>query len=132
MQERPETTVVIEQVEADAPDDAAVASNTSAIPIRELRQDFRRPERFLGLRWFFPARWVPGVEDIAGPHTTPEIVERCHALIRRLSKRPVTAGDSARFVANRIQFAMVKEAAAVVADGVATPEQVDLDREHPA
>ena len=116
---------VLTEIERYAPRAASIASNTSAIPIRELAATLDRPERFLGAHWFNPPQWVPCVELIAGPRTAPPAVELVRALLERLGKRPVPAGDSAGFVANRIQLAMFKEAAAVVADGVATAEQVD-------
>ena len=116
---------VFAEVEAAAPQDAVVASNTSAIPIASLAAGIERPERFLGMHWFNPPQWVPCVEVIPTPATRPDVVERVHAFLRHLGKRPVSVGDRAGFVANRIQFAMFKEAVSVVADGVATPEQVD-------
>jgi 3-hydroxybutyryl-CoA dehydrogenase len=116
---------VFRTVEAHVAPDTLVATNTSAIPIRELSTAFDAPERFLGTHWFNPPQWVPCVEVIPGPRTTPETVERARAILERLGKQPVVVGDKAGFVANRIQFAMFKEAAAVVADGVAGPEEVD-------
>lgn len=102
-----------------------IATNTSAIPIRELAAAFSRPDRFLGTHWFNPPQWVPCVEVVPGPETSPGAVARATALLERLGKVPVVVGDKAGFVANRIQFAMFKEAAAVVADGIATAEDVD-------
>lgn len=113
------------EVEAVAPEGVVIATNTSAIPIRVLSEGRRDPSRFLGTHWFNPAQWVPCVEIIPGPETADEIVASVHSLMSRLGKQPVTVGDAAGFVANRIQFAMFKEAASVVADGVATAGQVD-------
>ena len=84
-----------------------------------------RPERFLGAHWFNPALWVPCVELIAGRLTSARALQVTEELLGRLGKRPVRVGDAAGFVGNRIQFAMFREAAAVVAEGLATPEQVD-------
>jgi 3-hydroxybutyryl-CoA dehydrogenase len=112
-------------VEAATPADAVIATNTSAIPIAQLASTLSRPERFLGAHWFNPALWVPCVELIAGPLTSPRALEATEELLGRLGKRPVGVGDAAGFVGNRIQFAMFREAAAVVAEGLATPEQVD-------
>ena len=116
---------VYRRAEAEMADDAIIATNTSAIPIRELAPALRRPQRFIGTHWFNPPQWIPCVELIAGPATGAEVVERTAALLRRLGKQPVGVGDGAGFVANRLQFAMYKEAVAIVADGVATAEQVD-------
>ena len=116
---------VYAEVETAAPEDAVLATNTSAIPIRELSATLKHPERFLGTHWFNPPQWVPCVEVIPGPETLEAVIERVDGFLTSIGKRPVTVGDAAGFVANRIQFAMFKEAASCVADGVASPEEVD-------
>jgi 3-hydroxybutyryl-CoA dehydrogenase len=116
---------VLTAAEAALAPDAILATNTSAIPIAELAGALRHPERFLGVHWFNPALWVPCVELIAGPATSATAVDAMEALLRTLGKRPVRVGDGAGFVGNRIQFAMFREAALVVAEGLATAEQVD-------
>jgi 3-hydroxybutyryl-CoA dehydrogenase len=116
---------VLAEIERCAPAHTVIASNTSAIPIADMAAGLTAPERFLGTHWFNPPQWVPLVEIIPGTRTSPAVIDRVQALLRRLGKRPVTVGDAAGFVANRIQFAMFKEAASVVADGVASAEQVD-------
>jgi 3-hydroxybutyryl-CoA dehydrogenase len=121
----PAKHAVYRRVEAAIAPDAVIASNTSAIPIRELATALERPERFVGTHWFNPPQWIPCVELIAGPATAPATLERAAALLRRLGKRPVEVGDAGGFVANRLQMAMYKEAVAIVADGVATPAAVD-------
>src|SRR4051794_23341144 len=116
---------VYEQVEAGVADDAVIATNTSSIPIRLLAAELRRPERFLGVHWFVPPLLVPCVEVIAAPATDERVVERVVALLSRLGKAPVAVGDGPGFVANRIQFAMFREAARIVEAELATPAQVD-------
>ena len=109
----------------DAEPDAIVATNTSAIPIHELASSTPDPSRFLGTHWFNPPQWVPCVEVIVGPATDDEVIGTVVGLLEGLGKWPVRVGDAAGFVANRIQFAMFKEAVAVVEEGIATPAQVD-------
>jgi len=106
-------------------ENAVIATNTSAIPIAELAGAVPNEARFLGLHWFNPPQWVPAVEVIRGPSTDEAVERLAGELLRRLGKRPVLVGDSPGFVANRIQFAMFKEAAAVVAEGVAGAAEVD-------
>jgi 3-hydroxybutyryl-CoA dehydrogenase len=124
--ERPEVKLdVYTAIEADATDDAVIATNTSSIPIAELSADLGRRERFLGMHWFVPPLLVPCVEVIPGPSTDDHVVQRVVDALTRLGKTPVVVGDGPGFVANRIQFAMFREAARIVEDGLATPEQVD-------
>ena len=68
---------------------------------------------------------VPCVEVIPTATTEPAVTETVVALLRRLGKRPVVVGDGPGFVANRIQFALFREATRIVAEGVATAEQID-------
>jgi 3-hydroxybutyryl-CoA dehydrogenase len=124
--ERPDVKAsVYEAIEADARGDAVIATNTSSIPIAELASALQRPERFLGMHWFVPPLLVPCVEVIRGPSTGEKVVEEVVAALTRLGKAAVVVGDGPGFVANRIQFAMFREAARIVEDGIATAEQVD-------
>jgi 3-hydroxybutyryl-CoA dehydrogenase len=116
---------VYAEIEREALGRCVIATNTSAIPIRELAAALEHPERFLGAHWFNPPQWVPCVELIPGPRTAEAARELVASVLLGLGKQPVVVGDSAGFVSNRIQFAMFKEAAAVVADGVASAEEVD-------
>jgi len=124
--ERPDVkTEVYEEIEAAAADSAVIATNTSSIPIAQLAAGLRRPERFLGMHWFVPPLLVPCVEVIPAPATDEQVVQKAVDALTRLSKAAVVVGDGPGFVANRIQFAMFREAARIVEEGLATPEQVD-------
>ncbi|HUX04435.1 MAG TPA: 3-hydroxyacyl-CoA dehydrogenase family protein [Acidimicrobiales bacterium] len=116
---------VLGHIGAHARSDAIIATNTSAISIAELARAVTSPERFLGVHWMNPAPFIPGVELIAGPVTEPEVIERAEELLRVVGKVPARVADTPGFVANRLQFALYKEAARIVEDGVATPAQVD-------
>ncbi len=115
---------VLERVSAAATR-AVIGSNTSAIPIEELSQWVTAPERFLGVHWMNPAPFIPGVELIASSSTAPAAVEFAEALVVRAGKRPARVADTPGFVANRLQFALYKEAVRMVEEGVATPGQID-------
>lgn len=112
-------------IEAAAADDAVIATNTSSIPIGELAAGLRNPVRFLGVHWFVPPLLVPCVEVIPSEETGEHVVSIVVDALRRLGKTAVIVGDGPGFVANRIQFAMFREAASIVEDGIATAEQVD-------
>ncbi len=123
-----ERTVKIEvlgRIEAAASDEAVIASNTSAISITSLSESLQSPERFLGAHWFNPPQFVPGVELIACPQTDPDVVARVESLLAAAGKQPARVADSPGFVANRLQYALFQEAAAVVEEGIATAETVD-------
>lgn len=104
---------------------AVIGSNTSAIPIEELAQSVAEPARFLGVHWMNPAPFIPGIELIPHSTTSPAAVDRVEALLVSAGKTPGRVADSPGFVANRLQFALFKEAVRMVEEGLATPAQID-------
>jgi 3-hydroxybutyryl-CoA dehydrogenase len=112
-------------IEAAAAPDAIIATNTSAIPITEMARSLRHPERFLGNHWFNPAPLVPCVEVIPHAGTAPAVTDAARAVLEAAGKRATVVGDGPGFVGNRLQFALFREAAAIVADGVADAAAVD-------
>jgi 3-hydroxybutyryl-CoA dehydrogenase len=116
---------VLARISAAAPAAAIIASNTSAIPIHQLSASVSGPDRFLGVHWMNPAPFVPAVELIPTATTDASAVERVEAFIRAAGKVPARVSDSPGFVANRLQFALFKEAVSMVEEGLVTPEQVD-------
>lgn len=116
---------VLTRIASCARADAIIATNTSSIPIGSLAETVTAPQRFLGVHWMNPAPFVPAVEIIAGERTAPAVLEQVLGLLRQAGKQPVLVGDAAGFVANRLQFTLFREAAAIVAEGLASPDQVD-------
>jgi 3-hydroxybutyryl-CoA dehydrogenase len=116
---------VLAEVEEAVSDDVIVATNTSSLPVDRLAESLRRPGRFLGMHWFNPPEWTPGVEVVAAPGTDPSVVERVVAFLRALGKAPAVVQASVGFVSNRLQMALICEAARCVQDGIATPQEID-------
>ena len=108
-----------------APSEAVIVSNTSSLPMDELAKSVEHPERFLGMHWFNPPEWTPGVEVIPTAVTDPEVVERVVEFLRTIGKRPAVVASGPGFIANRIQTALFLEALSCVEEGLASPEEVD-------
>lgn len=102
-----------------------IGSNTSAIPIGTLADAVTDKAAFLGVHWMNPSYFVPSVEVIATPQTSEEAVAAVEALLHRSGKVSTRVADSAGFVANRLQFALYREAVMMVDEGLATPEEID-------
>lgn len=116
---------VLGALSSAAAEDTVIATNTSAIPIRELATSVERPERFLGVHWMNPSYFVPCVEIIPTGRTDQVLVDRTVELIRSIGKVPTVVADAPGFVANRLQFALYQECARMVEEGVASPAQID-------
>jgi 3-hydroxyacyl-CoA dehydrogenase len=105
---------------------AIIASNTSSISISLIGDAAGAAERTVGAHYWNPPLLMPLVELISGEQTVPTVVDTVEAELRRLGKRPVRVErDVPGFVWNRLQFALLREAAWIVAQGVATPAVVD-------
>jgi 3-hydroxybutyryl-CoA dehydrogenase len=106
--------------------DAIIASNTSSISISKIGDAAGAPERTVGAHYWNPPLLMPLVELISGEQTAPAVVDTVEAELQRLGKRPVRVErDVPGFVWNRLQFALLREAAWIVGQGVATPAVVD-------
>lgn len=100
-------------------------SNTSAIPIEELAGVTARPQDVLGVHFMNPPYMIKMLEVIRGPRTGQEALTRTLALLDVLERTGVVVGDGPGFVINRVLQRMINEAARIVQDGIAGPEDVD-------
>lgn len=111
-----------------APASTILASNTSGFPIQAIAAATDRPELVIGWHWASPAPVMRMAEIVRTPLTADATVETVTALARRCDKNPIVVNDtdaSWGFVANRVYFAMIREAQRVVQEGVATRNDVD-------
>jgi 3-hydroxybutyryl-CoA dehydrogenase len=118
-------TSVLRQIEAVVQSKTIIASNTSSISITALASTLADPSRFIGMHFFNPVPLLPLVEIILGLQTSYETAEAVRELILRLDKSPVCIKNSPGFVVNRILVPMINEAFFVLAEGVATAEEID-------
>jgi len=117
---------VFDQVEAQVSASTVIASNSSAIPISQLQQRRRHPERFLAMHWAEPAHATRFMELIPGEQTSAQTLQTTMALARRLGKEPcVCQQEIPGFIANRIGYAMYREALHLLEAGVADAETID-------
>ncbi|MEV1288419.1 3-hydroxyacyl-CoA dehydrogenase family protein [Micromonospora sp. NPDC049679] len=104
---------------------ALLASNTSSIPIAELASGLDHPERFLGLHFFNPVWAMALLEVVVGAATAAETTAAGVALAGRLGKDPVVVRDMPGFATSRLGVTLGLEAIRMVADGVASPADID-------
>lgn len=111
-----------------APKSTILSSNTSGYPIAALAAATDRPDQVIGWHWASPPPVMRMAEIIVTPETSDATRDAVCELAKRCGKNPVVVKDFPNawgFVANRIYFAMVREAQQVVASGIATHEQVN-------
>ena len=102
-----------------------LASNTSSISITKLAAASGRADRFIGMHFFNPVPLMSLVEVIRGLQTSDETHAKVETLAKQLGKTPITVKNNPGFVVNRILCPMMNEAIFVLAEGLATAEEID-------
>lgn len=111
---------------ARAAPDATLCSNTSSIPITRLGEAARAPDRMVGTHYANPAILMPLVEVIPGRATDRRRLDDVVAVLEGVGKQPIVVPDVPGFLWNRLQFAVLREAARLVIEHGVPPETVDV------
>lgn len=106
--------------------DAVIATNTSSLSVTEIAAGCERPQRVCGLHFFNPPPVMKLVEVIGGLRSDPALVDALVAFARRIGKQPIVATDTPGFVVNHAGRAYGPEALRIVAQGIASPREVDI------
>ena len=118
---------IFRELDSLAPAETPLASNTSSIPVSRLAEATHIPERVLGLHFFGPVPFMGLVEVIKGEKTSEKTFDRGVEFVKSLGKTPVKVHkDIPGFVMNRIFGAAFRECVDLVAEGIASPEDIDI------
>lgn len=108
------------------PPQVPLVSNASGYRITDIAGHIATRARCANLHFFLPAHLVPGVEVVQGEHTDPAICDAVATIMNGLGRKAIrVAKDVPGFLANRIQHALMREAFAVIDQGLASAEDVD-------
>jgi 3-hydroxybutyryl-CoA dehydrogenase len=110
---------------AEARRPALLATNTSSISIAALADRLADPSRCIGLHFFNPVWAMALLEVVVGPATAKETTATAVALAGRLGKDPIVVRDMPGFATSRLGVTLGLEAIRMVADGVASPADID-------
>jgi 3-hydroxybutyryl-CoA dehydrogenase len=122
---------IFARMDAIARPGAILASNTSGLSITAIAQRCRRPGRVLTTHFWNPAHLIPLVEIVQGDQTDPGNLIAVRDLLAACGKTPVVVRvDRPGQLGNRLQMALLREAANIVAEGIAAPEDVDAVIKH--
>ena len=113
---------VFQELDAILPEQAILASNTSALSISELAAATKRPEKVIGIHFFFPAHVMKLIEVIPGLATSAETVTDATVFCEGLRKLPVLVNECAGFLVNRLLMPYLNEAAFCAQEGTALKE----------
>lgn len=117
---------IFADIEANSPNDAILASNTSVIPITKIMGDLAIPNRAVGTHWWNPPHIIPLVEVVKTEWTDLSAANQIQELLADAGKTPVMVEkDVPGFIGNRLQHALWREAISLVENGICSAEAVD-------
>ena len=123
------------EIEAVAKEGAILSTNTSSLSITEIAAKSKAPDRIIGMHFFNPVPVMKLVEIIKGKLTEEEVHAAVFELSQKIGKTPVSVDEAPGFVVNRVLIPLVNEGIGILADGVATAEEIDtamkLGANHP-
>jgi 3-hydroxybutyryl-CoA dehydrogenase len=126
---------IFSELDAVCSPDTIFATNTSSLSITEIAAATGRPDKVIGMHFFNPAPVMKLVELIRGITTSTETLDAVKAITLQLNKTPVEVAEAPGFVVNRILIPMINESIAILAEGVASAEDIDtsmkLGANHP-
>ena len=116
---------VFQEVEKYLSEGTILASNTSALSISEMGAATKRPEKMVGMHFFYPASVMKLIEVIPGLATSTETVDDVINFSESLRKIPVRVNECAGFLVNRLLMPYLNESAYCLQEGSASREDID-------
>lgn len=118
-----------------AKDEAILATNTSSLSITEVAARIKNPSRVIGMHFFNPVPVMKLIEVIKGQLTSNEVHDEIYELAKNIGKIPVSVEEGPGFVVNRMLIPLINEGIGILADGVASRDEIDtamkLGANHP-
>lgn len=113
------------EMDAAAPSNAILASNTSSISITKIAAATNRPNKVIGMHFMNPVPIMKLVEIINGYATDEEVTKTIVDLSKQLGKTPSVVNDYPGFIANKVLMPMINEAIYSLYEGIADVESID-------
>lgn len=118
---------IFAELDAICPSHTILASNTTALMPSQIGVKVKRKDKILNTHYFNPPYLIPLVELIRSPDTSDETVTVTFDLLTSIGKTPaIIEKEALGFVGPRLQAALIREAFAIVEQGIASAETVDL------
>lgn len=108
---------LMKEIESKAKKTAIIATNTSSIPLDEISEAMKNPERLVGIHFFNPVAKMELVEIVSSKSTAPEVAEKASAFIGQIGKLPLPVRSSPGFLINRVLMPYLLESVKLLEEG---------------
>lgn len=117
---------LLKELDLICPQKTIFASNTSAMSVTEMAASIpHRADKFVGCHFFNPAPVMKLVEVVRAIQTSDETFRFAYELMSSIGKSPIQVDEGPGFVVNRMLIPMMNEAIGILADGLASAEDID-------
>lgn len=117
---------ILANIEGACGDDAIISSSTSAIMIREIAQNAKRPQRVIGAHPYLPVYLLPLVEIVIDEQVEQKYLDSLVDFLRSVGKKPVVLKkDSPGYIGTRLMTVICREAVSMLMDGVCNVDDLD-------
>ncbi len=113
------------EIDRHAPDEAIVATNTSALSITEMAGGTKRPSRVGGMHFFNPVHKMKLIEIVQALESAPETLQAIEDVSKQMGKETVLVRESPGFITSRVNATIGNEAFYMLMEGVASPRDID-------
>lgn len=118
---------VFRNMDAICPPSVILASNTSSLMPSTLAAATKHPERVIVAHFFYPPPLMPLVEIVGNPAVPEDTIQVVCSALKQAGKSPIIVRKEALgFIANRLQVALLREAAYIIDQGIASAQDVDI------
>ncbi|MCJ1275349.1 hypothetical protein MMC21_003151 [Puttea exsequens] len=122
----PFKTALWPSIEQHCPPSALLWSSTSGIPASIQSANMKNPSRLVVVHPYNPPHIMPLLEIVPSPITSSETISRTLAFWEERGRKPIVLKKEVTgFVANRLAFALLREAIHLVDSGVASAMEID-------
>ena len=105
-------------IEPQLKPNAILATNTSSLPLDDLNQVLKQPERLVGIHFFNPVAMMQLVEVVKGNQTSHQVFQTAEAFVGYIGKLPLPVQSSPGFLVNRILMPYLMESVKLLEEGV--------------
>ena len=116
---------LFKQADAECPQGAILATNTSSLSVSEIASATSRPQNVIGLHFFNPVHIMKLLEIVKGDETDADTLARAVAYGKRIGKTHVVVNDAPGFATSRLGICLGNEAMRMVEQGVASAQDID-------
>ena len=116
---------VFRELEALAPKESVLATNTSGLSISEIAAEIENSGRFVGLHFFNPVPLMPLLEIVRHGETSEETITISKKVGESLGKTTILVNDVPGFATSRLGVVLGNEAIRMLAEGVASASDID-------